>query len=249
MNHVLRIIQYLFLLNSREPVSFYYNLALPLGVFLGILFWQKEGLHSFADALDILYSLTAYTIYTSALYGVGITFADWRESGLFLTFCKSRRALWRILCGQTILRAFASGVYVFVFVVVASLYFHSGWSPLWIRLPILCFLLSICAGFFSFGLLLLKLSPKDLNAIAGVSVFFFLAFNGIGYHGNSQHWIVLMINVFNPIYWNAALLEAIHHPAISTGQFALLGLSALVFLSLGIIGLCRFRPHPILARL
>jgi ABC-type polysaccharide/polyol phosphate export permease len=176
-------------------------------------------------------------------------FGFWREQGLFLTFCKNRKAVFFLLIGQVFLRSIATMFYVLIFLIFASVYFNEWIPSLLISLPFLTFFLSVLCGVFSLALLLLPFSPRDLNAVVGASVFVFLFLNALTFHGDGTNLLTYALNLINPIYFNAQLLDFLNGGTIDSQTGTGLAISAIIFFTVGMFGLIHFRPHPIIARL
>lgn len=249
LHRILRIFSLLIRLNAREPVSFYYNLAVPLVAFFGLSLWSESPSEGLDSSIALLFSISGYTIFTSSVYGVGLTFAGWRENGLFISFCRSANARWVLLGGQIILRALATGIYVLIYLLAACA-FHREFSLQWLLiLPTSAAILGLFCSFSAVAILMVHVSPSDLAASLNGSVFVFLLLNGLAFHGGIENASLAVINVFNPIFLNVSVLAWIDGSYPTAAELLRIGLSTALFAAVGFVGIARFRPYPVLTRI
>lgn len=243
------IITCLFALNRREPVAFYYNLVFPLVGFLIYLYFRTGRDQSLESSLDVFFQFCAYTILTGSIYGVGIAFLQWRESGFFLTFCKGTRAVQRLLTSQLLLRSLF-GVFFTACFGVAALWYFQDWQWLFfLRLLISAFALCLMMGWLSHALLLFRMYPADLAALINAGVFICLMLNAFEIHGDTNSHLLKVLNFFNPLAFITQVLLIVEGMALASSQRLILISQMAMYLIIGGMGFRHIHKHPVMQRL
>jgi hypothetical protein len=243
------IITSLFVLNRREPIAFYYNLVFPLIGFLIYLYFRADRQQEFASSQDVFFQFCAYTILTGSVYGVGIAFLQWRESGFFLTFCKGTRSLRRLLTSQLFLRSLFGVFFIACFGIAALWYFHDWQWPFFLRLVLAAFGLCLLMGWLSHALLLFRIYPSDLGALINAGVFICLMLNAFEIHGSSSSQVLGMLNFLNPLAFITKVLLVVEGMALMPFERLVLMAQTAMFLILGSLGFHHLHKHPVVQRL
>lgn len=232
----------------REPVSFFYNLFLPLTVFGALIFLGKDRPESFESTLTPFVTICSYIAYSAGSYGTGILLAGWRENGVFITFCQNQRAVGLLWLCQSVARGIAAALYALIFLAGAVLYFGEFPGPIFWKLPLLLFFLTMLTAFASILFMVPRWSPRDLGSLNGGLLFTFLYLSSWELMGDSVPWAVQTVNCANPVFLNSVLLDwLVGNGALPDLRKAVVTFSLLI--TAAFVGTRKFQPHPVLLRL
>jgi hypothetical protein len=247
MTPILQTADYLLRCMRREPISFGYALVFPLVMVFAMLYWRRETATDLTTAIPIITSMCAYSVYTSCYYGVGLSFVSWRESGFFLTYCKSHGPLWRLFGAQLVLRAVMCGLFGLCFALAGFGWFRTvDLSFAW-QLAASSVLGSLVLGAASAVLLAVRISVRELSTLIGLSIFLFFVLAAMrDGSGNTVLWVRL-INWLNPLDWANNWLQL----PLGTARLSVtdwIG-STTCLLAMGGYGMLRIQRQPVTSRL
>lgn len=237
------------MLNRREPIAFYYNLVFPLVGFLIYLYFRVDRDQDMVSGLNVFFQFCAYTILTGSLYGVGIAFLQWRESGFFLTFCKGTCAMRRLLTSQLILRSLF-GVFFTSCFVMAAMWYYQDWQWMFtLRVLVTVFGLCLLMGWLSHSLLLFRMYPSDLAALINAGVFICLMLNAFEIHGDAGSQVLNTLNLFNPLAFITKVLLLVEGMELNSSQHMVMLAQIAGCLIIGNWGFRHIHKHPVVQRL